>query len=168
MCLSQLEAWAPGLTPDRLVFPMSISTAFIGFALFALPLSTPAPVLRSELEPSGGISSLANNETSDWVAEDEDHVCGLSSLRKLSNPAKVDYDDLWEATPEIIEMNDNNIDPDSAAGIRLQKLATDRIFDACEEVMKDESHCSIWKDISHKDERDITDLTKLVKEKFPV
>ena len=146
---------------------MSISTTLLGFALLALPLSSPAPGEAGEFETRHEVGSLANNETSDWKAESEDHVCGLSSLRKLSNPAVVDYDDLWDATPEIIELTENEIDPDSAEGIRLQKLATDRIFAACEEVMKDESHCSIWKEISHADERAIPDLTELVKEKFP-
>ncbi len=103
----------------------------------------------------------------DWVAEREDNICGLSDLRALSDPARVDYDHLWDATPEVKKMKREGIDPESAEGISLQQKATDRIREACDEVREDEDHCSVWKEIRHEDGRRIADITKKVGKKFP-
>ena len=133
---------------------MSLSTLALGLVLTALPLGSNSPAAE-QAALSLGETSLLNSEASGWIADSTDHICGLSSLRVLSFPAKVTYSDLWDATPEIKEMTADGIAPDSARGIQLQKLATDRILKACKEVMKDKSHCSVWKKIKHEDERDI-------------
>ena len=102
-----------------------------------------------------------------WVANAADNICGLSDLRQVSDPAKVDYPELWGKTPEIRKMKDEDIDPDSAEGIQLQQEATDRIREACDEVREDEGYCSVWKRISHDDGRRIADITDAVAKLFP-
>lgn len=114
-------------------------------------------------QPSPAAQALA----SDWVADAPDNICGLSDLRSLSDPAKVDYPRLWDATPEIKKLKKDGIDPKSAEGIALQEKATDRIRKACDDVRKDKNHCSVWKRIRHKDGRTIPDISEAVLKKFP-
>ncbi len=147
---------------------MAISTLSLASLLLVLPLSGTAA--SSEFEAPRPIAccelALTINNASDWIADSDDHICGLSSLRALSNPAKVSYSKLWDATPEIKRMIREGIDPESAEGIQLQQEATDRILEACKSVSDDQDHCSVWKAISHEDGRKIPDITKKVKATF--
>ena len=147
---------------------MSFSILNTAAWVLALPLGAAlSQGLPLELSPEPASTSLSSVEVaSDWVANDDDHICGLSALRALSDPAKVDYPELWEATPEIKRMKDEAIDPDSAEGIQLQQAAKDRILDACKSVQNARNHCSVWKAIEHEDGRSIPDITKKVKAKF--
>ncbi len=101
-----------------------------------------------------------------WIADASDNICGLRDPKQLSNPAVVDYPVLWEATPEIKEMKRDGIDPSSAEGKRLQQEAEDRIAKVSKKVMKADAHCSVWKKVSHKDGRTVTDLTEKLKKKL--
>ena len=116
--------------------------------------STPAMALEAALPGTG------------WVVKSGNNLCGLSDPKKLSNPAKVRYDDLKAATPEIKKMKDKNIDPNSPEGIQLKQAAVDRIRNASDTVRGEQGHCSVWKKIRHKDGRTIPDITDLVKKKF--
>ena len=102
---------------------------------------------------------------SDWIAEESDNICGISSPKKISNPAKVDYHDIWEATPEIKEMKRKGIDPNSPKGKALRNQAKTRITKACEEV-RAKKYCGVWRTIEHKDGRKVPDLTDEVKARF--
>lgn len=101
-----------------------------------------------------------------WIADASDNICGLRDPKQLSNPAVVQYPVLWEATPEIKEMKREGIDPDSAEGKRLKQEAEDRIAKLAKKVMKSDSHCSVWKKVSHTDGRTVTDLTEKMKKKL--
>lgn len=117
------------------------------------------------VEPAPALAPEATSGTG-WVVKSGDNLCGLSDPKKLSNPAKVRYDDLKAATPEIQKMKDKNIDPDSPEGIQLKQAAVDRIRNASDTVRGEQGHCSVWKKIRHKDGRTIPDITDLVKKKF--
>ena len=130
-------------------------------ALASAPGSTEAPAPGVPAAPSLVVAPLEDAAAVEgsWVANAADNICGLSDLRQVSDPAKVDYPELWDATPEIRKMKDEDIDPGSAEGIQLQQEATDRIREACDEVREDEGYCSVWKRISHKDARSVDEVT---------
>lgn len=102
-------------------------------------------------------------ERPDWSAERADNLCGLSDLRALSNPAKVRYGEVMAVTPEIRRINDEHIDPSSPTGIQLKQAAVDRVRAAADLVRVELGHCSVWKQIRHRDGRAIPDLTDRVK-----
>lgn len=101
-----------------------------------------------------------------WVAEDDDNICGIKDLKKVSNPAKVDYDDLWAATPQIKEMKEKKIDPESTEGKALRSQAKTLITKTCELVRSAKSYCGVWKSIKNEDGRKVPDVTDDVKEKL--
>ena len=53
-----------------------------------------------------------------------------------------------------------NIKPRSAEGQILRQRAVDRVRRASSMVMQSHGHCSLWKRISHRDGRQIDDLTQ--------
>ncbi len=97
-----------------------------------------------------------------WQANESDNIVGLRDPRTLSNPAKVDYDALLEKTDEMKRIKRDRIDPNSPQGVQLKNRARQRVADACERVMRDNGHCSVWKEISHTDGRSVTDATDSV------
>ena len=103
---------------------------------------------------------------SGWKANESDNIAGLSDLKKLSNPAVVDYAALLAATPEYKELEKDRVDPESAKGRTLRQQAADRVTKAADHVRKDKRYCSVWKDISHKDGRKVPDITQEVKDKL--
>jgi len=103
---------------------------------------------------------------SKWIASEEDNICGIKDLKKVSNPAKVDYDELWDATPQIKKMKEKKIDPESAEGKALRSQAKTLITKKCEEVRAAKAHCGVWKAIRNEDKRTVPDVTKDVKDKL--
>ncbi len=101
-----------------------------------------------------------------WVAAEDDNICGIKDLKKVSNPAKVDYDDLWDATPQIKKMKEKKIDPESTEGKALRSQAKTLITKTCELVRAAKGHCGIWKTIKNEDGRAIPDVTEDVKSRF--
>jgi len=101
-----------------------------------------------------------------WIADEEDNICGIKDLKKVSNPAKVDYDDLWAATPQIKKMKEKKIDPESAEGKALRSQAKTLITKTCELVRAAKGHCGVWKAIRNEDGRKVPDVTSDVKEKL--
>ena len=101
-----------------------------------------------------------------WIAKRSDNICGLQELNQLSNPARVDYDALLKATPQMKEMKRRGVDPDSPEGIRLKNAAVDLVADCCEQIRSEEGHCSVWKSIRHKDGRSVSDVTRKVEERI--
>lgn len=97
-----------------------------------------------------------------WQANASDNIVGLRDPRTLSNPAKVDYDALLEKTDEMKRIKRDRIDPNSPQGVQLKNRARQRVADACERVMRDNGHCSVWKNIRHSDGRSVTDATASV------
>ena len=110
---------------------------------------------------SGGVQG-AEVASADWVVKAEDNVCGVSNARQITFPAKVRYDALMRATPEMKEMKSKGIDKNSPRGIRLVSDAKARILTAAKAVMSDNGHCSVWKKILHKRGTSATDITDAV------
>ncbi|TAJ21500.1 MAG: hypothetical protein EPO68_04650 [Planctomycetota bacterium] len=133
-----------------------VACALVAHADLAAAL-VPGPCART---------ATADALSADWIVNAGDNVCGLRDTRMLSNPAKIDYDALLAATPEMQKIKRDGIDPSSAEGIQLKQQAIDRVTKACENVRVAQGHCSVWKSISHKDGRAITDITDLVKAKL--
>lgn len=125
------------------------------------------PGLGFAQEPPGAVEvPIAEANLADWVVKAGDNVCGVSEARQISNPAKVKYDALMRATPEMKEMKRKGIDKDSARGLVLIAEAKDRIKRVAKAVMTDKGHCSVWKKISHKRGRSVTDITDTVLQKL--
>lgn len=99
----------------------------------------------------------------DWILKAENNICGLRDANQLSSPAVVDFQALMDATPEMKKVRDQKIDPNSPDGITLRTAAASRVTSACDVVRVANSHCSIWKEIKHKDGRAIPDVTDKVK-----
>jgi len=98
-----------------------------------------------------------------WVCDRSDNICGLDDPKMLSKPAKIDYDALLKATPEMKKIGADKIDPNSSEGINLKSRAADRVREKADAVRAAQGYCSVWKTISHKDGRTIPDITDLVK-----
>ena len=98
-----------------------------------------------------------------WIVDRADNICGLDDPKMLSKPAKVDYDALLKATPEMKKIKDDKIDPNSPQGIQLRQAAATRVQKAAEKVRTTDGYCSVWKTIRHQDGRVIPDITDAVK-----
>lgn len=103
--------------------------------------------------------SAQSDGSSGWIVNRADCICGLDDPRILSNPARVDHPRCMDATPEMKQMREQNIDPASPKGIQLTAAAVDRVRHAADVVRAQHGHCSVWKRISHRDGRTIKDLS---------
>jgi hypothetical protein len=124
---------------------------------------------HGQAEPKGSnleVEALGPVVGDKWVADEDDNICGISDLKKVSNPAKVTYDDLWDATPQIKKMKEKKIDPESTEGKALRSQAKTLITKTCELVRSSKGHCGVWKKIKNEDGRKVPDLTDDVKEKL--
>ena len=99
---------------------------------------------------------------SHWRAEAKDNICGLSNPRHVTNPAVVDYKDVLNATPEMKDLKSRGVDARSAEGQILRERAVDHVRRVGSRVMRKSGNCSMWKTISHRDGREIRDLTNEV------
>lgn len=124
-----------------------------------------APLLVARAEAQSTIER-AVEASSPWIVDRADNICGLDDPRMLSRPARVDYDALLRATPEMKKMRDEKIDPNSSEGIQLRQAAVDRVRKACEKVRQSGGHCSVWKQVRHQDGRVIPDISDLVREQL--
>jgi len=128
-----------------------------------------APVLASEPAPralavsSTTVSVSANEVGTGWVVDRADNICGLDDPKMLSKPAKLDYDTLLRATPEMKKVKDDKIEPNSPQGIQLRQAAATRVQTAADKVRAADGYCSVWKTIKHTDGRAIPDITEAVK-----
>ena len=96
---------------------------------------------------------------SGWIANKCDSICGLDDPRLLSHPARIVYRQVLDSTPEMKKLREQSIDPASPTGIQLRAEAVDRVRKASESARVQFGHCSVWKQIAHKDGRDVPDLT---------
>jgi hypothetical protein len=96
---------------------------------------------------------------SPWQADASDNICGVTSLRQVTNPAKLDYRAVLAATPEMKDLKRRGIAEGSAEGQILRQRAVDHVRRLGSQVMRKNGHCSLWKDISHRDGRRIRDLS---------
>jgi hypothetical protein len=111
-----------------------------------------------------GCPPVACNEAgSTWIVDRADNICGLDDPKMLSKPAKVDYDALLEATPEMKKIKDDKIDPSSPLGIQLRQTAVTHVQAAVEKARAAGGYCSVWKAIRHKDGRIVPDITEAAK-----
>ncbi len=97
-----------------------------------------------------------------WQAREADNIVGLRDPRTLSNPVRVDYEDLLERTEEMKRIKRERIDPASPQGVQLKNRARQRVADACQQVMTERGYCSVWKQISHSDGRTVNNATDAV------
>ena len=133
-------------------------------ALAALPAILAAPAGAASAQPpdplQGPLEALAVGR--DWILKTADNICGLRDPNQLTHPAVIDFDACLDATPEMKRLRDQGIDPKSAEGIQLRSAAVTRLTNACESVRAANGHCSVWKEIRHKDGRAIPDVSSQV------
>jgi hypothetical protein len=98
----------------------------------------------------------------DWIVRASDNVCGLRDANQLTRPALIDFEACLAATPEMKKIESQGIDPKSAEGIQLRSAAVTRLTQAAEATRSERGHCSVWKEIRHKDGRAVDDLTSQV------
>jgi hypothetical protein len=98
-----------------------------------------------------------------WIVDRADNICGLDDPRILSKPAKVDYEALLAATPEMKRIKDDKIDPSSPQGIELRQTAVTRVQAAVEKARVAGGYCSVWKAIRRKDGGVVPDVTDAAK-----
>jgi hypothetical protein len=122
----------------------------LALSFLLLSLTSPAAVAQEALGASG------------WRAEARDNICGLSNTRHVTNPAVLDYKAVLRATPEMKDLSSRDIDPRSAEGQILKQRAVDNVRRAGSKVMNKSGNCSLWKAISHRDGREVKDLTDQV------
>jgi hypothetical protein len=135
----------------------------LGSTAAADPSMVQAPASPRSVPRDTAICMLSLEMTQTWICDRSDNICGLDDPKMLSKPAKIDYDAVLKATPEMKKIVADKIDPNSSEGINLKNKATDRVREKAEEVRVAQGYCSVWKSISHKDGRTIPDITDLVK-----
>lgn len=137
-------------------------------ATLALLILTGSTQATESVAPQGRDDAVisASPAKHAWSAEQEDNICGIATLKRVSKPALVDFEELLEATPQVQEMERDGIDPDSVEGKALRKAARTAITKACEKSRKAAGYCSVWKSISHEDGRSIPDITEDVLERL--
>ena len=101
-----------------------------------------------------------------WIADKNDNICGISDVKKISQPGVADYQELWDATPEVKKMIKEGIDPDSPEGKTLRNQAKTRIIKACQKIQASKGLDSVWKKISHTGSKKARDITNAVKRLF--
>ena len=109
---------------------------------------------RVERVDSGLVST-----SSAWRTNPKDNICGLTSPRQLTQPARIDYRTALASTPEMKDLKRRGISLDSAEGQILRERAADRVRMIGSKLMKRKGHCSLWKEISHSNNRLIPDIT---------
>ena len=109
---------------------------------------------RVERVDSGLVST-----SSAWRTNPKDNICGLTSTRQLTQPARIDYRTAIASTPEMKDLKRRGISLDSAEGQILRERAADRVRKIGSKLMKRKGHCSLWKEISHSNNRVIPDMT---------
>ena len=113
------------------------------------------PVMTPSTAPPGTLAG--------WKGDKADNICGIDDLKKVSNPAQVDYPDLMAATPQMKKIEKDGIDPDSAQGKLLRQEAVRLITKTCETIRRRKGYCGVWKEVAHKDKRSVPDVTSDVK-----
>jgi len=124
-----------------------------------------ATVLTEDALPAA-TPTVDDGRGTPYVVNKSDNICGLDQPRQLTNPAKVDYQALLDATPEAKKIKDDKIDPESSEGITLMTKARARVLKACESVRASQGHCSVWKVIRRRDGKALSDITDAVKRKL--
>jgi hypothetical protein len=137
------------------------SAACVVLATAPVLASEPAP--RAQVVSSTPIAGSTNEVGTGWVVDRADNICGLDDPKMLSKPAKLDYDTLLRATPEMKKVKDDKIEPNSPQGIQLRQAAATRVQTAADKVRAADGYCSVWKTIKHTDGRTIPDITEAVK-----
>jgi len=148
-------------TPKPIPRAMYTTAALVSVLTLAAAFT---PSFSKEVAAAGASTRTVVGEiASGWQARADDHIAGLSDPKTLSNPALVDYDQLFRATPESKRITKEGIDPNSAEGIQLTTAGQSRVRQACESVIASDGYCSIWKTISHSDGRSVSDATAAAK-----
>ncbi len=131
------------------------------------PAAAPAAALdTADGQPPAVLTLPDDGRGTPYVVSKADNICGLDEPRQITSPAKVDYDALLEDTAEVRELRRNGIDPNSSKGITLMTKARSRVLKACETVRTESGYDSVWKAISRRDGKGVTDVTDSVRAKL--
>ena len=144
------------LPSTRTTMSSSLTTTLAALAILLScnigPSAQAAPAAL-QVSPTARVGAAA------WRADSKDNLCGLKNPRHLTQPALINYRSVLEQTPEMIDLRQRGISLDSAEGQILRERAVDRVRNVGSKLMKKRGHCSLWKEISHRDGRMVPDLT---------
>lgn len=138
----------------------------LGTLILLLAASTGGLAAQVPTAAGGSAPAVDTPQQRGWIALATDNICGLRDPKQLSNPARVDFDAVLAATPELAKIAKDKIDPASAEGIQLRQAGIDRVTRACEALRAEIGYCSVWKTIRHSDGRSVPDVTESVKAKL--
>jgi hypothetical protein len=138
---------------------MSPSTLTKWLSLALLLTSSMSPRVNAAPSYEQAASETLSATASSWSTISKNNVCGLTNPRQLTQPARIDYRTVLEATAEMKDLKQRGISLDSAEGQILRERAADRVRQIGSKLMRKRGHCSLWKEISHRDGRQIPDLT---------
>ncbi len=123
-------------------------------------LLTSSMVTRAHAAPTyEQATSETLSPTASWSAISKNNICGLTNPRQLTQPARIDYRAALEATAEMKDLKRRGISLNSAEGQILREKAADRVRRVGSKLIRKRGHCSLWKEISHCDGRQVPDLT---------
>lgn len=145
--------------------PLTLLATAALLVLSAASAAAAQPVEAGAAEPTPVPETVGDDDGrgTPYRVDKDDNICGLDEPRQLTNPAKVDYEDLLDATPQIKKMKKEQIDPESAEGIQLRNAAAALVRKKCERVRANQRHCSVWKEIERRDGKSVADITTSVK-----
>ena len=139
-------------------------TAVLAALAWAAPAVALGPAQLSDPFVQGGSTPSADDgRGTPYIVNKSESICGIDEPRAITKPAKVDYEALLAATPEVRRMKKRKIDRDSAEGIRLLSAARRKVLSACEKVRSSEGYDGVWKKIKRRDHKAVADITKKVK-----
>jgi hypothetical protein len=134
----------------------SLLTKWLSLALLLTSSMSPSAHAAPSYEQT---APEALSTTASWSTLSKNNICGLTNPRQLTQPARIDYRAALEATVEMKDLKQRGISLDSAEGQILRERAADRVRQIGSKLMKKRGHCSLWKEISHRDGRQVPDLT---------
>jgi len=140
--------------PIGIIMKLSLSSLVLASLVFTGNASaTPADAPASQLSDAGSVL------VHDWIAHKDANICGISKLKRVTNPALVDYETVMAATPQMIEIRERDIDPDSVQGRSLREAARSLLCSKAQLVQKEGGYDGIWKSIKNRDGRAIDDVS---------
>ncbi len=119
--------------------------------------------LAADFAVRGPAMVLGDGRGTPYILNKSDNICGLDEPRAISNPAKVDFDALLAATPEVRELKRKRIRRSSAKGMQIMADARRRVLTVCQALCASEGYCSVWKKIRRRDRSAVADLTAKAK-----
>jgi hypothetical protein len=135
----------------------------VGLGLVTLKVDEPRRLTSPPAVDPASSSRMGSDDGggTPYIFSRRDNICGMGvkNPASITRPATVNYEALLAETDEVRKINKDRIDPQSAEGLKLMTGAKRKVLKACEEMRWVGNYCGIWKKITRRDGRRITDIT---------